>query len=76
MLSKQAVYDPLNGIDLASLAPKKPDWDLKRDVNKKLEKLDRRTQKAIVHLIRDRLGGQENKLAELVATVGDNGDRM
>ena len=25
-------------VDLASLAPRKPDWDLKRDVSKKLEK--------------------------------------
>lgn len=38
--------------DLASLAPRKPDWDLQRDVAKKLEKLERRTQKAIAELIR------------------------
>jgi len=34
------------------LAPRKPDWDLKRDVAKKLEKLERRTQRAIAQLIR------------------------
>jgi len=34
------------------LAPRKPDWDLKRDVAKKLEKLERRTQRAIAELIR------------------------
>nr|XP_046195154.1 coiled-coil domain-containing protein 12-like [Oncorhynchus gorbuscha] len=39
-------------VDLANLAPRKPDWDLKRDVAKKLEKLERRTQKAIAELIR------------------------
>jgi len=36
---------------LLSLAPKKPNWDLKRDVAKKLEKLDRRTQRAIAELL-------------------------
>uniref|UniRef100_A0A8B9KK13 Coiled-coil domain containing 12 n=1 Tax=Astyanax mexicanus TaxID=7994 RepID=A0A8B9KK13_ASTMX len=38
-------------VDLANLAPRKPDWDLKRDVAKKLEKLEKRTQKAIAELI-------------------------
>jgi len=38
--------------DLLNLAPRKPDWDLKRDVAKKLEKLERRTQRAIAELIR------------------------
>lgn len=71
-LVKEAKYDPLKGIDLATLAPKKSDWDLKRDVSKKMEKLERRTQKAIVHLVRDRLKGQEDKLAEAVATVGES----
>lgn len=49
-------------IDIANLAPRKPDWDLKRDVAKKLEKLERRTQKAIAELIRDRLKNNENIL--------------
>ena len=39
--------------DLINLAPRKPDWDLKRDVAKKLEKLERRTQRAIAQLIRE-----------------------
>lgn len=47
-------------IDITNLAPRKPDWDLKRDVAKKLETLERRTQKAIAELIRERLkGGNE-----------------
>ncbi|XP_053569689.1 coiled-coil domain-containing protein 12 [Bombina bombina] len=53
-------------VDLASLAPRKPDWDLKRDVAKKLEKLDKRTQRAIAELIRERLKGQEDDLAAAV----------
>lgn len=37
--------------DLLNLAPRKPDWDLKRDVSKKLDKLERRTQRAIIEII-------------------------
>lgn len=58
-------------IDLANLAPRKPDWDLKRDVSKKLEKLERSTQRAIAELIRERLleGQQDSLLASVnVAT--------
>lgn len=58
-------------VDLANLAPRKPDWDLKRDVAKKLEKLEKRTQRAIAELIRERLKGQEDNLASAVdATTG------
>eukprot|EP00118_Oscarella_pearsei_P017879 m.179969 g.179969 ORF g.179969 m.179969 type:complete len:183 (+) comp39237_c0_seq12:2482-3030(+) len=53
-------------INLLSLAPKKPDWDLKRDVSRKLEKLERRTQRAIVDLIRQHLQKGEVSLAEAV----------
>ncbi|MGH0151276.1 UNVERIFIED_CONTAM: hypothetical protein FKN15_041019 [Acipenser sinensis] len=61
--------------DLANLAPRKPDWDLKRDVAKKLEKLEKRTQRAIAELIRDRLKGSEDDLAAAVGAVrGDEGD--
>ncbi|XP_072011005.1 coiled-coil domain-containing protein 12 [Engystomops pustulosus] len=53
-------------VDLTNLAPRKPDWDLKRDVAKKLEKLEKRTQRAIAELIRERLRGQEESLADAV----------
>ncbi|TTF41814.1 Coiled-coil domain-containing protein 12 [Bagarius yarrelli] len=56
-------------VDLANLAPRKPDWDLKRDVAKKLDKLERRTQKAIAELIRDRLKRSETELAAAVGAV-------
>ena len=36
---------------LVNVAPKKPNWDLRRDVAKQLEKLERRTQRAIVQLL-------------------------
>ncbi|KAF5303135.1 hypothetical protein FQR65_LT19028 [Abscondita terminalis] len=45
----------IDELDITNLAPRKPDWDLKRDVAKKLEKLERRTQRAIAELIRERL---------------------
>lgn len=55
-------------IDLTTLAPQKIDWDLKRDVEKKLRLLEKRTQRAIVDLIKDRLKKQKNTdFAELVS---------
>ncbi|XP_047371306.1 coiled-coil domain-containing protein 12 [Vespa velutina] len=53
-------------LDISNLAPRKPDWDLKRDVSKKLEKLERRTQKAIAELIRERLKQDQHNLATMV----------
>ncbi len=37
---------------LLSAAPKKANWDLRRDVAKKLEKLEKRTQRAMIELMR------------------------
>lgn len=48
------------------MAPRKPDWDLKRDVAPKLQKLERRTQRAIAELILERLGNTPNDLAAAV----------
>lgn len=42
----------VENIDLNLLAPRKIDWDLKRDVEKKLDKLERKTQRVIAELIR------------------------
>ena len=55
----------MESLDFTNLAPKKPDWDLKRDIAPKLEKLEKRTQKAIAELIRERL--KEEDLANDVA---------
>ena len=52
--------------DISNLAPRKPDWDLKRDVAKKLEKLQRRTQKSIAELTLERLK-QEKDLGAAVS---------
>jgi len=57
-------------VDLTSLAPRKPDWDLKRDVASKLAKLERRTHRAIAELILDRLkGDDEDGKGDLAAVV-------
>ncbi|KAI9000233.1 mRNA splicing factor [Gaertneriomyces semiglobifer] len=42
-------------LDLQDLAPKKSNWDLKRDMELKMAKLDRKTQSCIAELIRARL---------------------
>ncbi|KAG7452149.1 uncharacterized protein BT62DRAFT_926367 [Guyanagaster necrorhizus] len=52
-------------LDVFNIAPKRPNWDLKRETDKKLAKLERKTQEAIHTLIRRRLaaekgGGQED----------------
>ncbi|GFR43708.1 hypothetical protein Agub_g4818 [Astrephomene gubernaculifera] len=38
---------------LVNIAPKKANWDLKRDVQPKLDKLERRTQRAILEMMRE-----------------------
>ncbi|KAJ8059656.1 hypothetical protein OCU04_011305 [Sclerotinia nivalis] len=43
------------GVDLFKLQPKKPNWDLKRDLEKKLEVLNVRTENAIARLVRERI---------------------
>ena len=64
----------INELDFVSLAPRKPDWDLKRDVAPKLEKLERRTQKAIAELIRERL--KEEDLANAVTAAASVAERI
>ena len=60
--------------DITNLAPRKPDWDLKRDVAKKLERLERRTQKAIAELIRERLKKGHEDLVTSV-NIGANANQ-
>ncbi|KAH6845089.1 cwf18 pre-mRNA splicing factor-domain-containing protein [Chaetomium sp. MPI-CAGE-AT-0009] len=43
------------GIDLFKLQPKKPNWDLKRELNLRSEVLNVRTENAIARLVRERL---------------------
>ena len=43
----------LQGEAIINVAPKKANWDLRRDVAKKLEKLERRTQRALVAIMQE-----------------------
>ncbi|CAJ1348016.1 unnamed protein product [Effrenium voratum] len=47
-----------------AIAPRKPNWDLKRDVERKMQTLAARTDRAVVQLIRLRIkkdeGGEAN----------------
>ncbi|CAK8697598.1 coiled-coil domain-containing protein 12-like isoform X2 [Clavelina lepadiformis] len=58
-------------VDLLNLAPRKPDWDLKRDIKAKLERLERRTQRAITELIRERLKESAKKDPSNIAAAPD-----
>ncbi|CAK7213290.1 hypothetical protein SCUCBS95973_001752 [Sporothrix curviconia] len=50
-------------IDLFKLQPKKPNWDLKRELNKRLEPLNARTDNAIGRLVRERLAAKQQQKA-------------
>ena len=51
-------------------APKKPNWDLKRDVEKKLAKLERRTQRALFELSQE----EERRRLEEEGGIADAAD--
>ncbi|KAI1483104.1 cwf18 pre-mRNA splicing factor-domain-containing protein [Daldinia eschscholtzii] len=61
------------GIDLFKLQPKKPNWDLKRDLDKKLEILNVRTDNAIAKLVRERIANAQDA-AKKAAKPVENGD--
>ncbi|CAK7262951.1 hypothetical protein SEPCBS119000_000236 [Sporothrix epigloea] len=57
-------------IDLLKLQPKRPNWDLKRELNKRLEPLHIRTDNAISRLVRERLAAkQQHKQPQSAATA-------
>ncbi|KAE8445308.1 hypothetical protein EG329_013546 [Mollisiaceae sp. DMI_Dod_QoI] len=68
------------GVDLFKLQPKKPNWDLKRDLDKKLEILNIRTENAIAKMVRERIEGAQ-KAAKLksgngVVGASEGGEEM
>ncbi|RDD45332.1 Coiled-coil domain-containing protein 12 [Trichoplax sp. H2] len=70
ILSSTNANTKYEGVDLVNLAPRKPDWDLKRTIEDKMQKLERKTQRSIVDIIRERL--REGNLATAVETVTNN----
>jgi len=57
-------------IDLFKLQPKKPNWDLKRDVQRKLERLNVQTDNAIARIVRERIEAQRKKQVETMNGSG------
>ncbi|KAJ4357806.1 uncharacterized protein N0V89_002382 [Didymosphaeria variabile] len=47
------------GLDLFKLQPKKPNWDLKRDLGEKIRGLEVQTENAIARLVRKRVEAQK-----------------
>ena len=47
-------------IDLDQLVPRKVDWDLKRDLEKKLARLDRVTRRKIVEMVKFRISDTDD----------------
>jgi coiled-coil domain-containing protein 12 len=54
---------------VAVAAPQKANWDLKRDIRSKLQRLEKRTQRALVELLRERL----EQDASDAAAAGEDG---
>ncbi|KAF7275179.1 hypothetical protein GWI33_012108 [Rhynchophorus ferrugineus] len=65
----------LDQLDVTALAPRKPDWDLKRDISKRMDKLERLTQRTIAELIRERLKERNEDLASMVNLGAESVDR-
>lgn len=51
-------------IDLFQLQPKKPNWDLRRDLDEKMKVLNVRTDNAIAKLVRQRIGNAQRTARE------------
>ncbi|KLO10548.1 hypothetical protein SCHPADRAFT_916313 [Schizopora paradoxa] len=56
-------------LDLLNIAPKRINWDLKREMERKAAKLERQTQEAIYKLIRQRLVAQKGETDDLVGAI-------
>jgi len=62
-------------LDIFNIAPKRPNWDLKRELEKKTKVLERKTQEAIHTLIRQRLAAQKGDSDDLVGAMNADGAR-
>lgn len=48
-------------LDLDNLIPRKGSWDMERALQPKLEKLEKRTEKAILEIVKRKLGSELNR---------------
>lgn len=60
-------------LDLFKLQPKKPNWDLKRDLDRKMEVLNVRTDNAIARLVRERIAKQKEAAKARAGGAASNG---
>ena len=62
------------GVDLFQLQPKKPNWDLKRNLEPKMDILNVRTDNAIAKLVRERIAGAQKSAAKSTGGEASNTD--
>ena len=74
--SMQVAATPNATDTVTSMAPKKINWDLKRDISDKLAKLERRTQKAIVRILKERLELEAAKAVNEDDSDDENGSDL
>lgn len=82
-IAEQAAKDEVEadkGIDLFKLQPKKPNWDLKRDLAEKMKVLDVRTQNAIARLVRERIENTKREARQrgkqVESEAGEQGEEV
>ena len=63
--ASKEIENSQNDLDVVKLAPKKVNWDLKRDLEQRMEKLEKQTQKAIDDLIKSRLAEEKTTYVEI-----------
>ncbi|KAI9855941.1 MAG: hypothetical protein M1824_005746 [Vezdaea acicularis] len=63
-------------IDLFTLQPKKPNWDLKRDVDQKMKILNVRTDNAIARLVRERIRAAQERAKTKAGIDGADGEAV
>lgn len=62
------------GIDLFKLQPKKPNWDLKRELAERMRPVDVKTQNAIARLVRERIENAKKEALRKQNTSNDATD--
>lgn len=75
-VKQQAAEEALDdkGLDLFKLQPKKPNWDLKRNLESKLGVLNVSTENAIARLVRERISGAQETAASSTSVDSANVD--
>ncbi|KAG9954071.1 hypothetical protein KCU85_g818, partial [Aureobasidium melanogenum] len=63
-------------LDLFKLQPKKPNWDLKRDLDRKLDILNVRTDNAIAKLVRQRIAATQAEKRKATGVANDEGEAV